>query len=310
MNLSKDSKKHAGFFIKRLLSFYSVNTLLTILSKYKNFKLSQLVFNFKNLKSSIALALFPTVYQLLKRIIPNHVPEKYKNNRLVTHFVAGGMASICLYLDPNQSRISSLYTMIIVRTLHFFIRALVFKPNTVKSINQNDTENKLILRPFQSSKVKYIQNVVSKWGDWIVWLYVAYQICYMVVLQPNYLSKSYVKSLNVVMNQRSKYGDDFLDIIDGLQALILYLVNQEPSNPLNWIPAHKSSKQHLTDLMEKSDVTDLVKKLRSLLEIFPDNVHHERLVCACSHPKHSSCVLGAADQGFDSLILISRTDGI
>ncbi|KAJ2997003.1 hypothetical protein HDV02_005947 [Globomyces sp. JEL0801] len=283
MEPSTKYRKQLINWIKKFLSFYSINTLLTIISKYKKHRITNLLINLKSFRSALALSGVTAIYHILNLTLPKLLGINGKSSKLV-NFTAGALSSLCFYFDPNQSRIQTIYTMIVVRTLHFGIRSLMYKP---KAYLKSEThKQQLALRSYKNKKVRMVQKLIDRYGNVTIFVY------------PKYLAKSYVNSLNFVADHQHRYGKDFNTVLRGISSIVIYLASQPASHPLNWIPVNKSTKSHLSDLLVDSKSKDMVQDFRGLLKVLDDNIHHDRLLCAAFHPNETSCELAAISEGY------------
>ncbi|KAI8900721.1 hypothetical protein BC833DRAFT_240271 [Globomyces pollinis-pini] len=187
MEPSTKYRKQLINWIKKFLSFYSINTLLTIISKYKKHRITNLLLNLKSFRSALALSGVTAIYHILKLTLPKLLGINGKSSKLV-NFTAGALSSLCFYFDPNQSRIQTIYTMIVVRTLHFGIRSLMYKP---KAYLKSEThKQQLALRSYKNKKVRMVQKLIDRYGSWLVWIYVSFHVDVTIFVYPKYLAVS------------------------------------------------------------------------------------------------------------------------
>lgn len=260
----KGKANHAGAtklkllqFLRRFSLLYFVKGGFALLTGSKTLdKLLNVLFNKCNALFALSLAGMSSSYSIIKEYLTGKTEY--------AKAIAGSISAFWLLLDPDQTRTSTISSILFVRAIHFAINSLVYKtPGPMIS-----TTPKLKVRNTSSRICNQIIKIIDNYGAYLIWIYISFHINITLFLKKSYLPKSLYKSLFNVAAHPERYGKNYQHILQGIADLSIYLSFQPANHHLNLVPKIKTTKAFILGCND-----DIMKGIKELAGRLPD-IHH------------------------------------
>ena len=293
----KSSVPAAKLLLRRFLLLYSGQSLLLAIKFYLKSKSidKSVFFNASNARFAISIAGLSSSFQFWKSMLQGLSPV-YKSA------IAGALSAPFLMLDGDGQRSAMISQAIFTRTVYFMIRMFVYEP-AMPGSTQN---SKIQVRKSSNQFSKMLRKIIDKYGNWIVWIALAYRVCYASWVTPELLRKSYYDQLVYITGSNKRLGRDAKKFIRGASVLNNALEVLPNTHSLEKIPSGVSSHAHLEQYLRKldhnSNLWSALDNIKDISKYLPSQTaHHDNLSCLIQHPWQPDCNLAAYGIGKDVL---------
>ena len=269
-------------FARRFLILYGGQTILSVIRLWlKSRSMLLVLWNRSNAEFALSIAGISSSYKFWITMLKN-------TSNFKRYSVSGALSAIFLAVDRDTQRSAMISQAIFVRTLYFVIRIFTYVPAP------SGSHKKVQMRESTNLFSKFVRNMIHKCGNWIVWVSLAYRVCYASWVTPELLRKNYYDQLVYITGSNKRLNRDAKDLITGASRINNELEMLDEPHSIETIPANKSSKQHLmkylNELPRSSKLWMALNNIGAILKYIPDdNVHHDNLSCLTQHPWDSNC---------------------
>jgi hypothetical protein len=274
-------------------TLYTIKTLLSVLYYLRNPKGSflKVLLNSSNFQFATSLAGLSAVYRYLKAKLKGFLDDRY------VPLVAGSFSSLLLMLDRDSGRTRMLSQLVVIRTFYYLLRAYVYKSNPALKSEPRHTAQ-LQVRESTNAVERFIRNTIHSLGHYIVWVYCSFKVCYTSFVEPEFMTKSFYRTLLWTTNSRRSFGKNAETYVRGLANLNRALVALPDVSKIEHVPSSVSSVMHYRNIKENASgaLKDSLVQIQDIESFLDSSAHHDWFCCSAQHPKHTRCIEGAMDR--------------
>jgi hypothetical protein len=274
-------------------AFYAIKTIISMLSHLRNPKGSflKVLLNLSNFQWALSLAGLSAVYRYLKKKCKGLIDDQY------LPFVAGSFSSLLLLLDRDSVRTRMLSQLVVIRTMYYLLRAYVYRSSPTLNSESSQRE-RLQVRESTNAVERFLRNTIHSFGHYIVWVYASYKVCYTSFVEPEFMTKSFYRTLLWTTNSRRSFGKNAETYVRGLANLNRALVMIPNVSEIEHIPKNTSSLEHYRHIKERASgpLKNSLVQIQDIETFLDTKAHHDWFCCAAQHPKHTRCIEGAMDR--------------